>query len=321
MNTLDYEQIARELLTALRGKRSQVAWSRRLGYRSNVAYAWESGRRWPTAAEMLRAAGRAGVDVTAAIEQFYGQEPSWMLGLSPHTPEAVAQLLDDLRGNTPINDLASTSGISRYSISRWLAGHTQPRLPDFLRMVEVSSLRMVDLLAALVNPEQLPSIAPIWRRLEARRQGADRHPWTQAVLRALELADYRDMPTHEPGWIARRLGISDEEEARCLDFLRDTGQIIWEDSRYRLETLAVDTRRSPAINRRLKAHWARVGADRVEQGAPGQFSYNVFNVSRADFEKIREAHLRYFHALRSIVAESEPEEVVAVANVQLFMLE
>ena len=38
---LDFEQIARELLVALRGKRSQTAWSRRLGYKSNVAYAWE----------------------------------------------------------------------------------------------------------------------------------------------------------------------------------------------------------------------------------------------------------------------------------------
>jgi hypothetical protein len=57
---VDFDRIARELMVALRGRRSQVAWSRRLGYRSNVAYAWESGRRSPTGAEMLRAAGRGG---------------------------------------------------------------------------------------------------------------------------------------------------------------------------------------------------------------------------------------------------------------------
>ena len=38
----DIERVARQLLIALRGKRSQVQWSRRLGYKSNVAYAWES---------------------------------------------------------------------------------------------------------------------------------------------------------------------------------------------------------------------------------------------------------------------------------------
>ena len=321
MDELNFEQIARELLIALRGRRSQTAWSRRLGYKSNVAYSWESGRRWPTAAELLRAAGRSGQDVAAALTQFYGHEPPWLAELAVDSPEAVARLLNDLRGNTPINDLAAISGISRYSISRWLSGHTQPRLPDFLRLIEAASVRLIDFLALLATPTSMPTIAPIWKRLEARRQGADRLPWTQAILRALELADYLALPAHEPGWIARRLGISDEEETRCLSFLRDTGQIHWQGVRYRIQTLAVDTNRNPAVNRRLKAHWSRVGADRVEQGAPGQFSYNVFSVSRADFERIREAHLRYFYALRTIVAESEPEEVVVVANVQLFALE
>jgi hypothetical protein len=58
----------------------------------------------------------------------------------------------------------------------------------------------------------------------------------------------------------------------------------------------------------------------VTAAAEGQYSYNVFTVSEVDFERIREAHLAYFHALRAIVAESEPAEVVAVANVQLFPL-
>ena len=321
IDILDFEKIARELLVSLRGSRSQTAWSRRLGYRSNVAYAWESGRRWPTAAELLRAAGRSGRDVPAALTQFYGHRPVWLEELEVDSPAAVARLLDDLRGNTPINDLVVASGISRYSISRWLSGHTQPRLPDFLRLVEAASVRLIDLLAVLVDPNTMPTIEPIWKRLEARRRGAGQLPWTQAILRALELTDYLNLPAHEPGWIARRLGISEEEETRCLAFLRDTGQIQWQDVRYRIQTLAVDTNRTPVINRRLKAHWARVGAERIEQGTPGQFSYNVFSVSRADFERIREAHLRYFYALRGIVAESSPDEVVAVANVQLFLLE
>jgi hypothetical protein len=63
-----------------------------------------------------------------------------------------------------------------------------------------------------------------------------------------------------------------------------------------------------------------VGAKRIEEGAAGQFSYLVFSVSRADFERIREHHLRYFNTMRSIISESAPNEVVAIANVQLFGL-
>lgn len=321
MAGMDFEQVARELLVALRGRRSQVAWSRRLGYRSNVAYAWESGSRSPTAAETLRAARRAGVDLGAALERFYGRAPPWLDGLDPATPEAVARLLEDLRGSTSIADLARRSGLSRYSLSRWLGGHTQPRLADFLCVVEAASVRLVDFVAVLVDPATLPSLATLWARVEARRRGAAEHPWTQAVLRALELEDYQRLPGHVPGWIAARLGLAPDEEERCLRFLADTGQIVAVGGKWQVEALAVDTRRHPDIGRRLKAHWTRVAADRIEAGAPGQFSYNVFSVSEADFERIRELHLAYFHALRAIVAASQPGERVAVANVQLFALD
>lgn len=318
---MDYDRLARELLVALRGRRSQVAWSRRLGYRSNVAYAWESGNRSPTAAETLRAARRAGVDLHAALERFHGRAPPWLEGLDPASAEAVARLLEDLRGSTSITDLARRSGLSRYSLSRWLAGQTQPRLADFLRLIEASSVRLVDFVAVLADPAAIPSLAELWARVEARRRGAAEHPWTQAVLRVLELEDYRRLPKHPAGWIAARLGMPAEEEERCLRFLEATGQIARAGGLWQVEPLAVDTRRHPEIGRRLKAHWARVAADRVETGAPGQFSYNVFSVSEADFERIRQLHLAYFHELRAIVAASEPGERVAVANVQLFALD
>ena len=179
---------------------------------------------------------------------------------------------------------------------------------------------MVDFVASLVDPAGLPSLAPLWTRLEARRRGVADFPWTQAVLRAVELEAYREAP-HRAGWIAKRLHIPEEEEERCLAFLAETGQITWAEERWQVEPLAVDTRRHPDVGRRLKAHWSRVAAERIEGDSPGQFSYNVFSVSAADFERIRELHLAYFIALRGIVADSTPGEHVAVANVQLFTLD
>ncbi len=317
---MDYRQVARQLLLALRGHRSQVQWSRWLGYRSNVAYAWESGRRWPTAAETLRAAQRSGVDVEDALTQFFGERPAWLEELEPSDPLAVAKLIDTLRGKVSVSDLARRAELSRYSVSRWLSARTQPRLPDFLRVIQAASLRMVDLVAVLVDPSEVPEISELWDRLEARRHGAAAHPWTQALIRALELEEYLALPAHRPGWIAARLGIAPALEATCLSFLEETGQIAWRETHFRPEAIAVDTRPLRSVNQRLKSHWTQVAVDKIEQGAPGQFSYNVFSVSREDFERIREMHLAYFRALRSVVSESDPCEVVAVANVQLFEL-
>lgn len=322
-NVLDPYEVARQFLIALRGKRSQVAWSRRLGYRSNVAYTWESGRRYPTASETFRACGRAGLDVRACLERFYGHETRpW---LDEHddlaTVEATSALMRDLQGRTTITDLARRAKLSRYSVTRWLSGQTQPRLPDFLTLIEASSLRLVDFLISFVPPEELPAIQDLYRRLEARRQGAGRFPWTQAVMRALDVTDYLALPEHDDAWVAQRLSLPLEEVQACMEHLQLTGQIERRDGLFQPAPIAVDTRTASSIGRVLKAHWAKVGVERIEAGAPGQFSYNVFNCSHEDFERIRELHLGYYRAMRQIIAASTPEEHVVVANVQLFKLD
>ena len=318
---MDYEQLAKEFLRALRGKRSQVAWSRRLGYRSNVAYTWEKGRRWPTAAETMRAAERNGVNLREAFLQFFGAAPpEWIETYNLTTSKAVAALLDEMRGNTTILELAKRTGASRYAISRWLTGQTEPRLPDFFRLFEAASTRLLDLVCVLVDPDEVPAVSEQIHLQELRRNGAYRLPWTQAIIRTLELESYLALPAHQPGWIANQIGIDVQQEAACLAFLQQTEQVEWTGTRYVARTVAVDTRGRPEIGRRLKAHWTEEGARRIKAGVPGQFSYVVFSISEDDFERIRELHLRYFNTLRGIISESNPSEMVAVANVQLFGL-
>lgn len=75
--------IARELVRAVRGHRSQIAFSRLIGYASNVVASWESGRRFPTAAEFFRAAERAGLAVRGALARFYRTPPEWLTRADP----------------------------------------------------------------------------------------------------------------------------------------------------------------------------------------------------------------------------------------------
>jgi DNA-binding phage protein len=318
----DYELLASELLRALRGRRSQVAWSRRLGSRGNVAYSWEAGRRFPTAARSFFALGRAGRDARAALGSFYRTPPAWLADARLDTPEGVVQLLADLRGQVPISELALRTGKSRFSVSRWLSGDAEPRLPDFLRLIEAMSLRLLDFVHVLVDPGELPSVRRGWEELSRARRAAYEMPWSHAVLRALELEAYAALAAHEPGWIAQRLGISREEEARCLEMLEHTGQIARRGKRFAVAAVqTVDTRQNPEAGRRLKLWWSRVALERLEQDDAGLFSYNLFTVSNADYQRLRELHLAYFRQLRSIVASSAPAERVVLANVQIFGLD
>lgn len=322
MSTLDFEALAADLLRQLRGKRSQVGFSRRLKYSSNVSYLWESGRNWPTAATTLWAASRVGIDVCQAFIGFYGVEPSWLSNLDPHSPAAVATLLNDLRGDTSILELSERTERSRYAVSRWLKGQTEPRLPDFLRMLEACSQRVLDFVSHFAKVEAMPSAAEPWLQLQATRRLVSQAPWSPAVLLVLQTEDYKGLKAHEPGWIARRLGLPEAVEAECLKLLEASGQIQMSKRRYRVGRVqSVDTRSDPNAGRRLKQWWAQIGVDHIQDGKEGLYSFNVFSVSDADLERLEEMHRAYYRAMRALVAASEPPERVVVANVQLFALD
>jgi transcriptional regulator with XRE-family HTH domain len=310
---MDYVALSAELLRALRGKRSQRALCRKLGAKSNVVHQWERGHSFPTAARALDLAGRVGVNVGQALREFYRTPPRWLDELDPASPAGVAAFLDDLRGKTSVVDLARDRGLSRFAIARILSGAAEPRLPDFLRLIEAASLRVLDFIEQLVDPRLLPSAREPWQRLTAARRLAYDEPWSQAVLRALELSSYAALERHEPGWIAERIGITPEEEANCLKQLAESGQIVWRDERWRIENImALDTRRDPDAARRLRAWWLRRGAARIEAGQRG-LMYNLFGVSGADLERLRELQKAYLSEVRAIIARSEPVEHVVLA--------
>src|SRR5262245_51317701 len=131
----DYPCIASQLIRAFRGRRSQAQLSRRLGYASNVVFDWEARRRFPTAANALRAARRTGIDVRAALERFLPGH-GFPHQVDPASPRGVVLLLESVRGTQQLAALAQATGASRFAIGRWLSGRTEPRLPDFLALID-----------------------------------------------------------------------------------------------------------------------------------------------------------------------------------------
>jgi transcriptional regulator with XRE-family HTH domain len=321
---MDYDLLARQLLRELRGGRSQAAFSRRLGYSSNVAYTWESGRRFPTAAELFAAASRLGIDVRGAIEPFLQRHLSEPLReLDPASREFTAELLRELRGTSSIQSLAKRAGISRSALSRLLSGIAQPRLPLFLRLVDAATRRVLDLLSGLVDVEKLSAAGTEWRRVQALRRLAHENPLSEAVPRFLELDEYAALPRHVPGWIAAKLGVSLDEEERTLADLAAVGAISWDGSRYELDRdRSVDTSRSaPRALGALRAYWTERARKLIAEGGQGGFAYLVFSTDDATLAAIEELRLRFFREMRALVASSQQAQRVAVANVQLFAID
>jgi hypothetical protein len=180
---------------------------------------------------------------------------------------------------------------------------------------------MLEFVAAFVSPLELPAAAEAWRSLQALKRAVYEAPWSAAVLRVIELADYRALPGHEPGWIARRLAITPEQEEEAIDLLLRTGQLRRRKRRLTVDhARAVDARQDPEATRRMREFWSEVGLSRLKAGAEGIFSYNVFTVSAADYQRVRELHRSYFRELRSLIAQSEPSERLLLTVNQLLPL-
>ena len=177
---------------------------------------------------------------------------------------------------------------------------------------------MPDLVAELVAIDAVPSLVERHRASAAARRAAYDAPWTEAVLRVLECGNYRRLTRHEPGFIARELGISLEHERRSLALLCELGVVRRRGRLYMpVQRSSIDTRGDPARVNALLEHWSQVGRDRISRRHDYDwYAYNVCSLSAADYERVRELLRNTFREIRALVAHTSAEERVALLNLQ-----
>lgn len=263
---------------------------------------------------------KSGIDTRTALRSFYVKAPLWLRTIRAFPSRAgVAAFLRDQRGNTSISELSLTTGFSRFALSRWFKGTAEPKLPDLLALVQCSTLRMHDFVSCFVTPDSLPTLSREWARQTAARKAAYDLPWTQAVLRAIELDAYAQLPRHRPGWIARQLGIDAALEEEALNLLQSSGQIALEGGRFRVHPATVDLRADPQAAIAQRTFWSKVAAARAPQN-PGMYAFNVCAVSKRDLERLKQMQREFLKQARALIAESQPVECVALLQTQIFAL-
>lgn len=318
---MNFELLASQWLRALRGRRSRPGFSRLLGYRSNIAQHWETGRSWPTATRFFGICRRLRLQPEPRIQVFLQRTPSWLEQADFCERASVAALLVELQGRNPISTLAERSGYNRFSVSRWLRGTADPKLPELLALIEATSRRSLDFISAFTPPGALPCAAEGWQQLSLLREGAYTEPLSHAVLRALELDGYAAGGHRDPDYLARAIGASAEEVERALQFLLASGQIKKSRRGYRPEQVGVvDTGVDPARARQLRLDWTRRALERLEAGSPGRFGYSLFAISRNDLERLEQLQTDYVRAMQGIIASSNATECVGLYCAQLLDL-
>jgi len=315
---MDTQLVGAQLLRAFRGRRSQVAFSRRLGYRTNVCADWEQGRRAPTAHEALRAARVAKVDVAGAFEAFHGPSAS-RIGDASEAGQ-IAGWMDALRGDLPATQVASRCGLSHHAVRRWLHGATQPRWPAFLALVEGLTGRLADLVEALVaDPSAVPAMTGAIDTRRRLRQLVKEHPDAFGLMLLVDTEEFPARTRRPAPWLADRLGIDVDTVERALAALLDAGLLHRAGGRLQTRgALSVDARDL----HKLQAHWMTRAHERASESRRGDLvSWNLFAVSRETKERIRSLQRDFFRRLWAEVAQDEREEVVMLFTSTLISFE
>ena len=316
------EKLTAELVAALRGRRSARQLSERLGYRSNVVWEWETGRRKPTATDAMRLAVRCGVDVKASWIGFDGSLRAALEPLDPGSPEHVSTAMRLLAGEMPVATLAREMQCSRFTVSRWMTGRTMPRCDELLAWIHVTTGRLYDFLQGFVPPSELPSAAGPWSQLEVERSFFVDHPEWGALLPLLETRAYAALPRHRSGWIAARLGWTRDEERAALDLCERAGLVVFEGDRYRpTGQVRVDVRRDRAAVKKLQRHWSAEAARRAGTSDEDVCTCYVFPMSERDLTELRERLSRFSEELNERIARTREPERVAMVAVQLVLLD
>jgi DNA-binding MarR family transcriptional regulator len=158
--------------------------------------------------------------------------------------------------------------------------------------------------------EEVPTLARQAQVRQALSRLAFAHPWSSAASAWLGCRG-EIRASNAPQRLARDLGIDIPRATELVDALVEAG--VAEIVRGKLRPAPATTVEVTATDddlKRLRAHWARVGMERMERRASGDlFSFNVCAVSREDLAKIRESQRRFYREVRAIVAESPPEVV------------
>jgi len=321
---VDPDKLSQQLVRSLRGEQTQSAASKSLGFGSNVIYAWETGRRAPELSRLIRLAELSDSSIHRRLRAFFKSPAARLRSARLSTPRGVQFFIEELIGNSVRSEVAEKAGVDRTTLTRWLQGKTEPRVPEVLKLVDICTQRVLPFVECFSDPAQLEETRDAWNDLRAQAKLAYDFPWSHALLRALELDSYRTACTHDPEILARSLCLSPEKVTHYLSELEKAGQIVWRKTHYEAaRILTVDTREDPEKDRALKAHWAKVSLNRLETGRPhpeAYFSYNLFAISEANFEKVRQLHLEYYNAVRSLVDTSETADRVVVMNAHLVPL-
>ena len=192
MERADFELLARELFVVIRGRKTQAQTNQLLRRDYNKASKWETGSGSIYWRDLVALCDACGSDLKGALAEHLGFHCD---------PSATQLVLKDLAAGMTPKEICFRLKCSRASWSRWAGGRTDAPLAIALHLLWVTG-RLHTFLAAISNPDSVPSIRRFHRKQVSARTVFAAYPEAAVLLCYLETKQFRALDVHQAGVFA-----------------------------------------------------------------------------------------------------------------------
>jgi transcriptional regulator with XRE-family HTH domain len=296
---MDYSQLKKELLPHLRGRIPQSQVDKKLGVTFTKTYRWESGTThlmWSDFVSLCIALKIPINDFLKEAFTYHGEIKS------------SAPLVQHLTGTSTQKEILEVFQISRYTLSRWLSGFSEPTFEQMLALMDFGSPDFLRFLELITAGTILPSTQERTTQDRLKMKHTMSYPWLPVLLSALELKSYRSNPSDQ--YLAVKTKLPIEEIHKALKELQESSIIEWTGAYWR--TLV--HRRYLQSSREDNQHMARYVFDTslkaIDTSAGNKnmrLSWTIFSLNKKAYAEIIQRYTEFFNDLGKIVAANQED--------------
>ena len=310
--------VRKELLKAMRGRRTQMDLSVALGFKFNQVFRWESGSTRLTWSEFIRVAETCQTPIASALRE-----------ILDHTgdPKDSGKLLTQIVSRRDLAAEARALGVSETKLRRWMRNEVAPSLSDVFACIARTPTLLEQFIGRLVNLEDVTALSQSSTSLRAFGQFQDM-PWATLVWEVLELTEYQKATRHIPGFVARALNLTLAQERQALRALLHEGYLEFANGKYRVKTRMDGEFRGghPMIALQTE-FWTKQALARYKTpnkisdpvDKPNVNAFLTVCTSRATHCKIREAFIDFYHRAGEIIRnDTGPREAMRIMLFHFF---
>lgn len=308
---IDYLALRKELLRALRGRRTQGQINQLLHKNYAQAYRWESGRKkmyWNDFLVYCQACRQydAMANSLRQITKYQGDLHN------------DADLLHFLLGGTKASRFIKKTGCSKGQAYRWLAGDSEVPLEIILKSMHIFDKSMFAFLFNFVDLSKLPSVAEWARHEKLENDFYHSHPLSAAILVALTTPQYKRLYQHDNHVIAKLTGEPLHVIDDYIETMTKLGMIQQKGGKLYVSERSLNIYSNPRDEYKVRDYWTQRASRKLQKADErlkmSKFGFRIFAMDKQRYEHVMQRLSSVYQDMMSSIREELPDETEAVAD-------